>query len=193
MFPGVVHRFQHLVVQQNGTALVVTGGEKLDELPPVSLVFVNKETGAIPVQHDDKSFEYGLRKLGQMLVAKILQSKLLDVNLVHRRAAISNRTDLVSIKLLPPVQRCCDVQRHCDEAKELAVIGTGVCERLHKFKVGFSNTMTATIARVCVLVASRRCTTQIAVALLPTIHWVSHPANGSLPAVGFDVFNFYHS
>ena len=50
MLTGVVHSFENLVVQQDGTALVVAGGEKLDHLPPPTLILRFQEVFSAVVQ-----------------------------------------------------------------------------------------------------------------------------------------------
>ena len=70
-----------------------------------------------------------------MLATKIRQRKLLIRNLMHRGTGIGNRTNLVSIELLPPIQRGGDVKIDRNHPHELTMVCACVAKGRHKLQV----------------------------------------------------------
>ena len=67
-----------------------------------------------------------------MFMAEILQRKFLRRNLVHSRAGVGNRTNLVGVELFPPVQRGGDVKIDRNHPHELAMVSACVAEGSHE-------------------------------------------------------------
>ena len=130
-----------------------------------------------------------------MFMTEILQRKLLVRNLMHRRARVRNRTNLISIKLLPPVQRSSDVEIDGNHPHELTMIGTGISQSVHQICIIRTNPK-FTIIRVrsqnMILPLSWSDISPIRITLLPRVLRVSHTTNGVLPAYNLGVFSFQH-
>ena len=127
----VVYVAQHRVVQIPRPSLVVAGREKLDELPPVLFVFRVEKPFSVHIKQINRRLQIVQRRI-KVLMAEIVQRKLLRVDLVHGAARVRDRADLVLIGFFMPVQRCGHIELHVDHAQELSVILTGSGERMHK-------------------------------------------------------------
>ena len=101
------------------------------------------------------------------------------MNLMHCRARVRNGSNLIGIKLLPPIQRCRDIHRHHDLAQEFSVVGSCLCELLCKGEVVLAEEKLIAVLAVGL----------VAVRFIPAVHRVSHTVDGGHPSVGTQVFD----
>ena len=84
-----------------------------------------------------------------MFMTEILQRKLLVRNLMHRRARVGDRTDLIGVELFPPVQRGSDVEIDRNHPHELTMVRAGIAEGVHEFEVVRTDMAAITINELC--------------------------------------------
>ena len=125
-----------------------------------------------------------------MLVTEIIQCKFLCCDFVHRRAGIGDCTDLISVKLFPPVKRSSDVEIHSDHPHELTMIRTSVAEGNHELLIVGANAEILLAFSATFFFPIR--TFWATIAFRPRVLRVPHASNGVLPAKNFDIFNFQH-
>ena len=146
-------------------------------------------------------FEHSYRVLLQMLVAEVLQCKLLRCNFVHRGAGVSNRTNFVGVELLPPVQRGGDVKIDRNHPHEFAMVSACVAEGSHEVEVVRAENIFCTnldivsvaisVYTICAMSWTMR-GANTTITLRPRVLRVPHTTNGVFPANNLGVFNFQH-
>ena len=140
----------------------------------------------------------------QMLVAEVLQRELFGVDLVHGGAGVGDRTNLIGVELLPPIERGSDVHIHRDHPAELAVHGAGLGQAQHKVEVvGADNKIIfkvrlgsmARLLRIRAVFTMRRTMRETgpAVALGPAVHRIPHSADSGFQAHNLGILNQNHA
>ena len=136
-----------------------------------------------------------------MLATKIRQRKLLIRNLMHRGTGIGNRTNLVSIELLPPIQRGGDVKIDRNHPHELTMVCACVAKGSHEVEVVRTENIFCTnldivsvaisVYTICAMSWTMR-GANTTITLHPRVLRVPHTTNGVFPANNLGVFNFQH-
>ena len=141
-------------------------------------------------------FNTDIEVINQMLVTEIIQCKFLCCDFVHRRAGIGDCTDLISVKLFPPVKRSSDVEIHSDHPHELTMIRTSVAKSRHEFEVVRANMAAITIDELCARTRAKtsviRISNKLTVALFPRVFRIPHATDGRVPTKDLGVFNLQH-
>src|SRR5574344_818012 len=70
-----------------------------------------------------------------MFMTKILKRKLFLRNFMHSAARVSHRTNLIRVKLFPPVQRCSNIRIHGNHSPVLSMSRTSLSEFHHKLLI----------------------------------------------------------
>ena len=123
IFAGVVNVDEVLVVEGDGTHLVVGGGKHLDHVVPgLTILLVGQKLLPLGLQVGHSGVQQGQTALVQSVVGEIVPFEGLGVNLVHGGAGIGHGTHLVGVELFPPVQGGGDVRRHEHLTEEFSMV-----------------------------------------------------------------------
>ena len=130
-----------------------------------------------------------------MLTRKIVQCKRLRSQFRHRRAGISHRTNLVGIKIFPPIQRSRDVQIHRNHSPIPRILKSH-----HQIVVCFTELpgmiicMRAGIAIDTILASDTIIPTfaDSAIGFIPTAHRMPYSSDSVFPSHNLYIFNFNH-
>ena len=139
----------------------------------------------------------------QMFMAEVLQRELLSMNLVHGGAGVGDRTHLIGVELLPPVERGGDVDVHRNHPAELAIHRAGPGQPQHQVKVVWADQSIigavrrkrvrgAVVTVVVLAITNAALHIELAVGLIPTVHRVPHSADSGLQAHDLGFLNQDH-
>ena len=115
---------------------------------------------------------------------------------MHRAARIGYRTDLIGVKLLPPIKRRQNIAIDHEHTHELTMVRTGITEPHHEILIVRTNVgspLTIVINRNGFLVVRRPKNTKLTITLIPRIKRITHSSNSVLPANDFGVRDRNHA
>ena len=168
------------VVECNGTHLVIGGRQHLDHIvPALAILFVLKELLSFALEIINDSIEHIETALVKTVVGEVVARELFCVDLVHGRGRIGNRSYLVGVKLLPPIEGRGNIDRNEHLTQEFAVVAACNRQAVPKIEVG------GTDDKLTVLIVG-------AIGFCPTVHRVAGATDGVVDIHHRCAFHFEH-
>ena len=143
-------------------------------------------------------------------MTEIVYGEFFISDLMHGATRVRDRANLISIGLLPPIQRGGHIKPNNDHAQVFSMVSTGIAQACSKVVVVGTHTIllvtcTDNMVVICMAAVFAKKQTiflfipvltmraaKAAVTSGPTVFWITHTTQCRFEATDFYIFNFYH-